>query len=107
MDVEEKQRQANSLLDLIARYSQARGELLVLRLADEVRVAAELGVSRWEVEVAALEDRVLPGRYERSFGTLGWDGQLKLLRSTVAVIGAGGLGGYVVEGLARMGAWAA
>jgi molybdopterin/thiamine biosynthesis adenylyltransferase len=71
---------------------------------DRVRaLASELGVSPKEVELAALEARVLPRRYLRSFGTVGWEGQIRLLRSTVAVVGLGGLGGNVVEGLARMG----
>jgi len=34
---------------------------------------------------------------------VGLEGQARLLRSTVAVVGLGGLGGGVVEGLARMG----
>ncbi|MGQ9518212.1 MAG: HesA/MoeB/ThiF family protein, partial [Anaerolineae bacterium] len=42
-------------------------------------------------------------RYQRSLGTVGWDGQMRLLESTVAVVGAGGLGGWIIEGLARMG----
>lgn len=71
---------------------------------DRVRaVAREFNVSSREVELAALEARVLPRRYLRSLGTVGWEGQIKLLRSTVAVVGLGGLGGSVVEGLARMG----
>ena len=71
---------------------------------DRVRaLAREFDVSPREVELAALEARVLPRRYLRSFGTVGWEGQIKLLRSTVAVVGLGGLGGSVVEGLARMG----
>jgi molybdopterin/thiamine biosynthesis adenylyltransferase len=71
---------------------------------DRVRaLASEFGVSLREVELAALEARVLPRRYLRSLGTVGWEGQIKLLRSTVAVVGLGGLGGNVVEGLARMG----
>jgi molybdopterin/thiamine biosynthesis adenylyltransferase len=36
-------------------------------------------------------------------GTIGIDGQLKLLNAAVAVIGAGGLGGSVIELLARAG----
>ncbi len=63
----------------------------------------ESGLSRREVELAALEVGVLPRRYLRSYGTVGLEGQIKLLNSTVAVIGLGGLGGGVVEGLARMG----
>jgi molybdopterin/thiamine biosynthesis adenylyltransferase len=71
---------------------------------DRVRaLASEFGVSLMEVELAALDAHVLPRRYLRSLGTVGWEGQIKLLRSTVAVVGLGGLGGNVVEGLARMG----
>ncbi|MCK4450040.1 MAG: HesA/MoeB/ThiF family protein [Anaerolineae bacterium] len=66
-------------------------------------MAREFDVSSREVELAALEARVLPRRYLRSLGTVGWEGQIRLLRSTVAVVGLGGLGGSVVEGLARMG----
>lgn len=65
--------------------------------------AARHGLSRRQAEIAALELGVLPLRYLRSYGTVGLDGQLVLLRSCVAVIGLGGLGGYAVEGLARMG----
>ncbi|MBN1691643.1 MAG: HesA/MoeB/ThiF family protein [Dehalococcoidia bacterium] len=42
-------------------------------------------------------------RYLRNIGTSGIEGQLRLLRSTVAVCGAGGLGGSVIELLARQG----
>jgi len=71
---------------------------------DQVRaLAREFDVSPREVELAALEARVLPRRYLRSLGTVGWEGQINLLHSTVAVVGLGGLGGSVVEGLARMG----
>lgn len=66
-------------------------------------LAVEFGVSLREVELMALKAHVLPRRYLRSLGTVGWEGQIKLLRSTVAVVGLGGLGGNVVEGLARMG----
>ena len=57
---------------------------------------------RW-VEIRALQEGLLPERYLRNLGTLGWEGQIRLLGSCVAVIGCGGLGGYVVEGLARSG----
>jgi hypothetical protein len=46
-------------------------------------LAREFGVSAREVELAALEARILPRRYLRSLGTVGWEGQIKLLRSTV------------------------
>jgi molybdopterin-synthase adenylyltransferase len=56
-----------------------------------------------EVELAALGCSVVPLRYLRNIGTVGLEGQARLLRATVAVVGLGGLGGYVAEALARMG----
>ncbi|MGC8786427.1 MAG: HesA/MoeB/ThiF family protein [Anaerolineae bacterium] len=77
--------------------------LRVIPLDALERVAQEMKLSRREVEIAALQDQVLPMRYLRNFGTVGWDGQLALLQSTVGIVGAGGLGGWIIEGLARMG----
>ncbi len=79
------------------------GDLRVLSLDGERELASSRGVSRRDVQLAALERGILPARYARSLGTVGLDGQRRLLLSRVAVFGAGGLGGYVVEGLARMG----
>lgn len=45
----------------------------------------------------------MPERYLRNFGTIGIVGQLRLLQAKVAVVGAGGLGGHVIELLARQG----
>jgi len=75
----------------------------VIPLAAVRALEQEFGLSRRMVELVALEAGVLPRRYLRSYGTVGLAGQIKLLRATVAVIGLGGLGGNVVEGLARMG----
>jgi len=66
-------------------------------------LADHLGVTRREVEVAALERGLIPERYLRNLGTVGLDGQLALLQAAVAVVGLGGLGGLVLELLARMG----
>ncbi|MHB8780551.1 MAG: HesA/MoeB/ThiF family protein [Candidatus Geothermincolia bacterium] len=55
------------------------------------------------LEQKALEAGIIPSRYLRNIGTLGLEGQLRLLRSTVAVFGLGGLGGLQSELLARMG----
>lgn len=93
-------------MDLTTRLRQmARkdGDLGLLSLTDTHLLAEEFSLSVQQVETAALEARVLPVRYLRSLGTVGWDGQLRLLRATVAVAGCGGLGGWVIEGLARMG----
>ncbi len=56
-----------------------------------------------EIEISCLEQNIIPIRYIRNIGTIGIKGQLKLLCSTVAVCGAGGLGGTIIELLARQG----
>jgi molybdopterin-synthase adenylyltransferase len=48
-------------------------------------------------------DAVHAARYRRNLGTLGVAGQGRLLASHALVVGLGGLGGYVVEQLARSG----
>jgi molybdopterin-synthase adenylyltransferase len=55
------------------------------------------------VEEAILEQGLLPARYQRNRQGITTVQQLELFRSRVAVIGCGGLGGYVIEELARLG----
>ncbi|HBP63884.1 MAG TPA: molybdopterin biosynthesis protein MoeB, partial [Desulfosporosinus sp.] len=45
----------------------------------------------------------LEGRYDRNKKTLSDEDQLKLSNSCVAIVGCGGLGGYIAEQLARIG----
>jgi molybdopterin/thiamine biosynthesis adenylyltransferase len=78
-------------------------EKRILPLSVVRQLAHEGDLSVREVEIQALKAHILPGRYERSQGTVGWEGQVKLLKSTVAIVGCGGLGGWIIEGLARMG----
>ncbi len=92
-----------TLADAVWQHVEQSGAVQTLALAGLKQIASEFGLSRQEAEIAVLELGVLPLRYLRSCGTIGVDGQLLLLRSGVAVLGLGGLGGYVVEGLARMG----
>jgi molybdopterin-synthase adenylyltransferase len=75
----------------------------VITLGEVRRLASESVVSSLEVEMAALRSGVIPLRYERNIGTLGIEGQLKLLGSCVGVCGLGGLGGYIAALLARFG----
>jgi molybdopterin/thiamine biosynthesis adenylyltransferase len=91
------------LAQSVERYvGQVQG-ISVLALDKVDALAGQFGLTRRGAEIALLELGVLPQRYLRNYGTVGLDGQLILLRSSVAVIGLGGLGGYVVEGLARVG----
>ncbi|MGC9373272.1 MAG: HesA/MoeB/ThiF family protein [Thermovirgaceae bacterium] len=56
-----------------------------------------------EAEAWACRQGICPSRYERSTGTLGLEGQARLLSATAAVVGCGGLGGLIVDLLARSG----
>ncbi len=74
-----------------------------LSLHETRSMAESTGQSRRDVEMAALRHGLVPTRYARNIGTVGSDGQVRLLGSQVAVVGCGGLGGWVTEILARMG----
>lgn len=56
-----------------------------------------------EIEIAALKSNIIPERYARNMNSLTLADQVKLLDSTVCIVGLGGLGGTVTEILARMG----
>jgi molybdopterin/thiamine biosynthesis adenylyltransferase len=83
----------------------ARGGLfeqtLSLRQAEDI--ASATGAPLRVVEGFALKRGLIPARYAPNVGTFTAQGQEKLLRSKVVVVGLGGLGGYVVEQLARAG----
>jgi molybdopterin/thiamine biosynthesis adenylyltransferase len=74
-----------------------------LTLSDRNELAAFFQITRREVEVAALEAEVIPQRYLRNMGSLGIQGQIRLLQAAALLIGAGGLGGAIAQLLARMG----
>ena len=77
--------------------------LRVINLNTAASIANSQGISANEVETIALKQGIIPCRYLRNIGTIGVDGQIKLLQSAVAVVGAGGLGSTVIELLARQG----
>ena len=74
-----------------------------LTWSSQVHLAETLGWSFAKVEEAALEEGLLPSRYARNHSTFSTGDQLSFLRARVGVVGCGGIGGYVVEGLARLG----
>jgi molybdopterin-synthase adenylyltransferase len=69
----------------------------------QVAAAERFGVPVSVVEEMALALELLPARYQRNRQAIAVRQQLTLFRSRVAVIGCGGLGGYVIEELARLG----
>ncbi len=73
-------------------------------LVDQVKnVARKFQTKPREVEILALNNNIIPERYHRNLGVVSPYEQVKLLQSKIAIIGLGGLGGTVLELLARMG----
>lgn len=79
----------------------AEGELVPWKVQQSAM--ERFGCSCAEVEEAILFIGLLPARYQRNRRTISIDGQRRLFRGRVAVVGCGGLGGYVIEQLARLG----
>jgi molybdopterin/thiamine biosynthesis adenylyltransferase len=75
----------------------------VISWADQVTASDRFGVSLYRVEQVALEAGLLPSRYKRNRNTLSIVQQARLFNSTVFVAGCGGIGGNVIELLARLG----
>lgn len=71
---------------------------------DAVRDLAEAHATSYRaVELCALRAGVTPERYARNQAAFSLREQERLLESRVLLVGLGGLGGYVLEALARMG----
>lgn len=79
----------------------ADGDLL--SWSNQVKASDTYGLSLAEVEEIILILGLLPARYQRNRKMFNIAQQLVLFRSHVAVIGCGGLGGYVIEQLTRLG----
>jgi molybdopterin/thiamine biosynthesis adenylyltransferase len=79
----------------------AQGELLPWKAHEQAM--KNFGLTCGQVEGAALALNILPARYQRNRMTISTVHQLKLFQSKVAIIGCGGLGGYVIEEMARLG----
>ena len=66
-------------------------------------LAVDQGIPKRVAEALACGLDIFPKRYKANAGTLGSEGQKRLLQSKVLVAGLGGLGGHVVEQLVRCG----
>lgn len=89
--------------DKIRSSSTSKGNISIVPWQVCRSSAEEAGIPARIAELWACENGICPSRYERSIGTLGLEGQARLLSSKVAIIGCGGLGGWIIEILARAG----
>ncbi|MHC9543423.1 MAG: ThiF family adenylyltransferase [Vulcanimicrobiota bacterium] len=89
----------NSLVDTLK--DGAVGDLLPWAVQSDA--ASRYSLSLGDVELLALQNCLTPSRYQRNRKTISVEQQLSLFESVVAVVGCGGLGGYVLEECARLG----
>jgi len=61
------------------------------------------GLSFAAIEGLALKNGLFPARYQRNRNIINSADQARLFASKIAVVGCGGLGGYIIEELARLG----
>ncbi|OEH86125.1 thiamine biosynthesis protein ThiF [Desulfuribacillus stibiiarsenatis] len=84
-----------------AAATDSKGKLLSWE--DHILIAKDSRVSVRKIEHIALQNGIMPAKYQRNRNTITIEEQLKLFQSKVAVVGCGGLGGYVIEELTRLG----
>ncbi|MBI9076341.1 MAG: HesA/MoeB/ThiF family protein [Desulfatibacillum sp.] len=75
----------------------------LIRIRDVAAIADAERLTPAQVEIMALEAGIVPTRYVRNMAAMDCRDQIRLLSSTAAVIGLGGLGGYAAQTLARSG----
>ena len=90
-------------MDNLPIFVRDQADSQLLSWNHQVEAAERFSVTIAEVEEISLERNILPARYQRNRQIISVSDQLTLFRSSVAVIGCGGLGGYIVEELARLG----
>lgn len=91
------------LIEILRSNSKLMGKVKIIPFLTCRRIALDFGMKPREVEIISLKNGICPSRYQRNIGTIGISGQIKLLSSRAAVIGCGGLGGWIIEMLARAG----
>ncbi len=95
---------------ILARFRQIleeskknKNKIPVVSVREVKEMAQKYHLSPLEIEIYALQQHVMPARYERNYPTISFPEQIRLLQATVAVVGCGGLGGNIIEMSARLG----
>ncbi|TYO99177.1 molybdopterin/thiamine biosynthesis adenylyltransferase [Geothermobacter ehrlichii] len=90
-------------MDSLQDYLRERADAGLIAWRCQLEAAERFGLSIAEVEAVILDNGLLPARYQRNRQMISVEQQRRLFASKVAVVGAGGLGGYILEQLARLG----
>ena len=80
--------------------SQSANRISSQKLA---QLADDFDLDLYTAHNLALKYNIIPDRYLRNFNALSLEDQQALAKSKVLIVGAGGLGGYISETLARTG----
>nr|WP_320194125.1 HesA/MoeB/ThiF family protein [uncultured Desulfobacter sp.] len=83
--------------DSQGKSRQVIGDNDLLNLADILKIPLN------KVYQQSMEKGIVPLRYLRNMPSITLEEQITLQASRVAVVGSGGLGGHVIEGLCRLG----
>jgi len=87
----------------VISHDPAGRPVTVISESDSLVIADKLNCLLGDIYITALSGDIWPSRYLRNHSSLSSEEQRHLAQSSVAVIGCGGLGGYVILMLARIG----
>jgi len=87
----------------VSSFLKQRAQDGLVSTVTQLMATEQFNLTPADIELQTLRALLLPMRYKRNQKTISVDEQLKLFTSRVAVIGCGGLGGYITEELARLG----
>jgi len=90
-------------MDALQTYLRDNAANSLISWRQQRNAAEQFRLTLAEVEAVILEAELLPARYQRNQQMISTAQQLQLFKSKVAVVGCGGLGGYILEELARLG----
>ena len=87
----------------VKRFLAEKADGQLLSWVDQREMMSRFELDCAAAEVLILQGGYLPARYQRNQQMIPTKQQLRLFQSKVAVVGCGGLGGYILEELARLG----
>ena len=92
-------------LELRARFEKNCQDKNCRVISDQdlLELAEILHISLHQIYLQSMEKGIWPLRYLRNKPSISLTQQITLQKSRVAVVGAGGLGGHIIEGLCRLG----
>lgn len=94
---------ARNTENYINQFKEIKEDKYVLRIKNVRELSEMLNKSIRQTELYLLEQNILPYRYIGTARFVGLQGITKLLKTRVAILGCGGVGGYVGELCARLG----